>query len=105
VNDYSYEQKDEFTEAMRNQLAEINREIEQLAARIESSSDAVKAEASPKLEALREQAAALGRQIDQAGDATESTWESVKSGTNKAYDSLKDGFQASRQWVSDKIEP
>jgi phage host-nuclease inhibitor protein Gam len=105
VNDYSYEQKDEFTEAMRNQLAEINREIEQLAARIESSSDAVKAETSPKLEALREQAAALGRQIDKAGDATESTWESVKSGTNKAYDSLKDGFQASRQWVSDKIEP
>jgi phage host-nuclease inhibitor protein Gam len=105
VKDYPYEQKDEFTEAMRNQLAEINREIEQLAARIESSSDAVKAEASPKLEALREQAAALGRQIDKAGDATESSWESVKSGTNKAYDSLKDGFQASRQWVSDKIAP
>jgi phage host-nuclease inhibitor protein Gam len=105
VQDYSYEQKDEFTEAMRNQLAEINREIEQLAAKIESSSDAVKAEASPKLEALREQSAALGRQIDKAGDATESTWESVKSGTSKAYDSLKDGFQTSRQWVSDKIAP
>ncbi|HVR35997.1 MAG TPA: hypothetical protein VMS21_09115 [Methylomirabilota bacterium] len=105
VKDYSYEQKDEFTETMRNQLAEINREIEQLAARIENSSDAVKAEASPKLEALREQAAALDRQIEKAGDATESTWESVKSGTSQAYESLKDGFQTSRQWVSDKIAP
>jgi hypothetical protein len=38
-------------------------------------------------------------------NATESTWESVKSGTRKAYEALKEGFQQSRQWVSDKIAP
>jgi hypothetical protein len=31
--------------------------------------------------------------------------EIVKSGTRKAYAALKEGFQQSRQWVSDKIAP
>ncbi len=40
-----------------------------------------------------------------AKNATESTWDSVKSGFQKAYDATKDGFNQSRQWVSDKIAP
>ena len=38
---------------MQSQLAEINRDLDQLSAKIEKSSDAVKAEAKPKFEALR----------------------------------------------------
>jgi hypothetical protein len=38
-------------------------------------------------------------------NATESTWDSVKATSKKAFDSLKAGFQQSRQWVSDKIAP
>jgi len=105
LKDYTFAQKAEFTEKMRSQLAEINKELDQLGARIETSSDAVKAEAKPKLQALREQTAQLNKQLDEARNATESTWDSVKSGTRKAYDSLKEGFQQSRQWVSEKIAP
>ncbi len=73
--------------------------------RNQKSSDAVKAEAQPKLQALRDQTAKMNKQLDEVKNSTESTWESVKSGAGKAYDALKDGFQQSRQWVSDKIAP
>lgn len=105
MKDYAYAQKAEFVEKMQSQLSEINKDLDQLSARIEKSSAAAKAEAKPKFQALREQAARLNQQLDEAKDATESTWGSVKAGTKKAYEGLKDGIQQSRQWVSDKIAP
>jgi chromosome segregation ATPase len=103
--DYTYAQKDEFTEKLKGQLAEINRDLDQLGAKIEASSAAAKAEAQPKLQALRDQAAKLNAQLDEAKNATESTWDSVKAGSKKAYADLKDGFIQVRQWVSEKIAP
>ena len=105
INNYTYAQKAEFSAKMKSQLAEINRDLDQLSARIEGSSDSIKAEAKPKLEALREQTALLNKQLGAVENATESTWDSVKSGTSKAYEAVKEGFQQSRQWVSDKIAP
>ena len=105
MKDYTFAQKAEFTEKMQSQLNDINKDLDQLAAKIEKSSDAVKAEAQPKLQALRDQTAGMNKQLDEVKNATESTWESVQSGARKAYDALKDGFQQSRQWVSDKIAP
>jgi ABC-type transporter Mla subunit MlaD len=105
MKDYTYAQKDDFVKAMQVQLAALNKDLDQLSAKIDSSSDAVKAEAKPKLQALRDQTAQLNKQLDDARNATESTWDSVKSGFSKAYDATKDGFQQARQWVSDKIAP
>lgn len=105
MKDYTYAQKTEFTEKMQGQLVEINNDLNQLAAKIEKSSDAVQAEAKPKLQALRDQKARLDKQLEEVKNATESTWESVKAGSKTAYNDLKDGFNQARQWVSDKIAP
>jgi ElaB/YqjD/DUF883 family membrane-anchored ribosome-binding protein len=105
MKDYTFAQKDEFVKQMQIQLDALNKDLDQLAAKIESSSDAVKAEAKPKLQALRDQAAQLNKQLDEARNATESTWDSVKAGFQKAYEATKDGFNQARQWVSDKIAP
>jgi DNA anti-recombination protein RmuC len=105
MKDYTFAQKAEFTEEMRSQLAAINKDLDQLAAKVEKSNDAAKAEAKPKLQALREKADQMNKQLDEARNATESTWESVKTTSKKAYNDLKDGFNQSRQWVSDKIAP
>ncbi len=105
MKDYTFAQKAEFVAAMQVQLDALNKDLDQLSAKIESSSDAVKAEAKPKLQALRDQAAQLNKQLDDAKNATESTWDSVKAGFQKAYDATKDGFNQARQWVSDKIAP
>src|SRR5689334_412852 len=105
MKDYTYAQKAEFVETMQTQLTALNRDLDQLTAKVEGSSDAVKAEAKPKLQALRDQTAQLNKQLDEVKNATESTWDSVKNGFKKAYESSKDGFQQARQWVSDKIAP
>jgi chromosome segregation ATPase len=105
MKDYTFAQKAEFVKAMQVQLDALNKDLDQLSAKIDSSSDAVKAEAKPKLQALRDQTAQLNKQLDEAKNATESTWDSVKAGFSKAYDATKDGFNQARQWVSDKIAP
>jgi len=105
MKDYSYAQKTQFVEKMQGQLAALNRDLDQLAARIEKSTDAVKAEAKTKLKALRDQTEQLNKRLDEVKNATESTWDTVKNGFKKAYDSSKDGFQQAQQWVSDKIAP
>jgi predicted nucleic acid-binding Zn-ribbon protein len=105
MKDYTYAQKDEFVKTMQGQLDALNKDLDQLSAKIDSSSDAVKAEAKPKLQALRDQTAQLNKQLDDVKNATESTWDSVKAGFSKAYDATEDGFNQARQWVSDKIAP
>jgi chromosome segregation ATPase len=105
MKDFAYAQKSEFVAKMQGQLDEINRELDQLAAKIEKSSDAAKAEAKPKLQVLRDQTAKLTKQLDEVQNASESTWDDVKAGFKQGYSELKDGFQQARQWVSDKIAP
>ena len=105
MKDYTFAQKAEFVKTMQGQLDALNKDLDQLSAKIDSSSDAVKAEAKPKLQALRDQATQLNQQLADAQNATESTWDSVKAGFQKAYEATKDGFQQTRQWVSDKIAP
>ena len=105
MKDYTFAQKAEFTEKMEGQLKALNHDLDQLGARIEKSTDTVKAEAKPKFQALRDQTAGLSKQLEEVKNATESTWDSVKSGFKKAYESSKDGFQQARVWVSDKIAP
>ena len=105
MKDFTFAQKAEFVKQMQGQLDALNKDLDQLSAKIDKSSDAVKAEAKPKLQALRDQAAQLNKQLDDAKNATESTWDSVKAGFQKAYEATKDGFNQARQWVSDKIAP
>ena len=105
MKNYSFAQKTEFVTKMQGQLEALNKDLDQLSAKIESSSDTVKADAKPKLQVLRDQTAQLTKQLDNVRNATESTWDSVKADSQKALDSVKDGFQQARQWVSDKIAP
>lgn len=102
---YTYEQKAEFVASMENKLAELDHNLDELSASINNSSTAVKAEATPRLLALRAQHKQLKEQLDSVSNATPSTWDSVKRSTGNAYDELKEGFQKSRQWLSEKIAP
>ena len=105
MKDYTYAQKSAFVANMQVQLAALDRDLDQLAAKVEASSDSIRAEAKPKLQALRDQTAQLNKQLDEVKNATESTWDSVRSGFKTAYVSSKDGFNQARQWVSEKAAP
>ena len=105
MKDYTFAQKAAFVTAMQGQLTALNQDLDKLSAKVDTSSDAIKAEAKPKLQALRDQAAKLNQQLADASNATESTWDSVKADSKKAYDALEKSFTDARQWVSDKIAP
>lgn len=105
MKDYTYAQKAEFTAHMERQLAEINKDLDQLTAKVEKSNAAAKAEAQPKLQVLRDQTARLNQQLDDVRNATESTWSEVKTGFKKGVNEVKEGFNHARQWMSDKIAP
>ena len=93
MKDYTFAQKDEFVKAMQVQLDALNKDLDQLSAKIDSSSDAVKAEAKPKLQALRDQAAQLNKQLGEAKNATESSWDSVKAGCSEGLRRDEGRFQ------------
>jgi predicted nucleic acid-binding Zn-ribbon protein len=105
MKNYTYAEKADFVKAMQADLTALNLDLDKLSAKIDRSSDAVKADAKPKLQALRDQSAKLSDQLAAAQNATESTWDSVKDGTKKAYTSLQTSFTEARQWVSDKVAP
>jgi paraquat-inducible protein B len=105
IKNYTFAQKDDFVKYMQGQLTTLNQDLDTLSAKIDSSSDAIKAEAKPKLRALRDQAAKLNQQLAADSNATASTWDSVKAETKKAYDATAAGCMDARQWLSDKIKP
>jgi phage host-nuclease inhibitor protein Gam len=105
LKDYTFAQRDEFVKSMQAQMTVLNQDLDKLSAKIASSSDAIKAEAAPKLQALRDQVAKLNTQLATAQTATETNWDSVKAGTKTAYESAEKDFNDARQWVSDKIAP
>src|ERR1700743_3420709 len=71
MKDYTFAQKAEFVTTMQAQLDALNKDLETLSAKIDNSSDTVKADAKPKLQALREQTSGLNKQLDNVRNATE----------------------------------
>ena len=103
AKDYAYAQKSEFAEKMKSEIAGLNTQMDQLAAKVETSSAATKEEAKAKLQALREKTAGLNKKLDGVKEATEATWEDTKSGVKQGYEELRDSFNQARAWFSDKI--
>lgn len=105
IENYTYDQKAQFVQTMEIRLAEINQELNEISAKLERSSEETRAEAQPKLRALRDQSATLSRQLEEVKNASESKWEDVKIRSQETFESLEEGFQESRQWLSEKIAP
>jgi hypothetical protein len=103
--DYTFAQKAEFTAMMQTHLADLNRSMDEFAAIMARSSDAIKDEAGPRLATLRLQAKQLEKQLGTVTSATSSTWNVIKTDSEKAYSALKDGVTQSREWISTKITP
>ena len=105
LRDYAYAQKTEFVDKMKQELVDIQAELDGLTAKIERSSGAAKAEAKKKLEVVREKLTQAKQRLDRAESATESDWDDIKRGFRASYGDLKVSFNETRQWLSDKIAP
>lgn len=105
IRDYAYAEKTEFVDGMMKFLVSTQEEMDRLSARVERAGGAVKTEAKAKLDSLRVKWTAANKQLDRAKTATASDWEDVKNGFKQSYADLKDSFDGTRQWLSDKIAP
>jgi ElaB/YqjD/DUF883 family membrane-anchored ribosome-binding protein len=103
MKNYTFTEKDAFVAKMQTELDSLNQELAALSAKIANASDAVKADAQPKLDALRVKIAELGPELDKAKNSTESTWDEVKGGTQKAFDSTTDAFKEAGLWLDNKL--
>jgi acyl-CoA reductase-like NAD-dependent aldehyde dehydrogenase len=105
MRNYAYAERAEFVVKMKKELVSIQDELDQLGAKVESAGGSAKADARVKLAAVREKWAQAKKQVDRAETATASDWDDVKSGFKQSYVDLKDSFDKTRQWLSDKIAP
>jgi outer membrane murein-binding lipoprotein Lpp len=105
IKDYTFSEKEEFVRSERKLLTELNRDLDELAAKVDKASAEVKAEAQPRIETLRGQTARLNKQLDDAASATESSWEKFKVEVRKTHTESKVEFDKARQWLSDKVAP
>jgi exonuclease VII large subunit len=105
MQDYTRAQKTKLVAETQKELAEIQTELDRLAAEVDRSKGETKADAEIKLDEVRGKWAGVKTQLEQAETATEAAWNDAKRGLQKSRDELKESFENSRQWLSDKIEP
>lgn len=105
VQEYTYAQRAEFIRETKAELAKIEQEMDRLSAKAENSRGKAAREAKDRVAAVREKSVHVRRQLERAESATEATWDDAKAGVKGAYGSLKDSFEDTRQWLSDKIAP
>lgn len=98
-------QKAEFVSRLRQELAELNKQIDQFAERAAQASEPIKAESEVKAQELRTKVIRLGEQLDQVPATAESAWEEAKVALAKAYDETKNSINNAREWLADKIRP
>jgi len=105
IDEYIFAKKVDFVANMKNELDAIQKEMDQLALKIDRADIKVKADAATRLEALRVKWAETKMQLNLAETAREEGWNDVKAGFRKSHADLVSSFEATRQWLSDKIEP
>jgi hypothetical protein len=86
VSDFSFDQRREFEESVRQQLAGIDSEIEELAAQAKSQGGAVSDRALARIRAARQ---AVNRDLSRLSAATAANWDQVRGGVTRSVESLE----------------
>lgn len=91
--DLSFDQRQQFTETVRQQLAGIDAEIEQLASQAKSAGGAVSDRA---LARIRESRQAVSRDLKRVEAATSDTWEQVRNRVSRSVENLEETIGAAQ---------
>jgi hypothetical protein len=93
VQDFGFDQRQQFAQSIRQQLTGIDQQINDLAAQAKSRGGAVSDRALANIRASRRTVDQNLRQIDAA---TAANWEKVKQGVNKAVDNLTEAIEVAQ---------
>jgi small-conductance mechanosensitive channel len=90
ARDFAFEQSQEFGQSIRQQLAQLDQEIEQLASQAKSRGGAVSDRALANIRASRR---AVDRSLTRINAATAANWEQVKQGVNQSVENLNESIE------------
>lgn len=90
ARDFSFDERQGFAASIRQQLAELDSRIEQLAAETKSKGGAVSDRA---LARIRESRKVVNRNLTRIDKATAETWDDVKVRVNRSVEDLAEGVE------------
>ena len=91
--DFSFDQRQQFTESIRQQLATADQQIKELSDQVKSKGGAVSDRALANIRATRK---SVDRNLKRADAATAANWDQVKSGVNQSVDRLTQSIEAAQ---------
>jgi len=91
--DFGFDQRQQFITSIRQQLGDLDRQIQDLAAQAKSRGGAVSDRALTRIRASRR---AVDNSLSRANAATAANWEQLKRGVNQAVDNLSESIEAAQ---------
>jgi hypothetical protein len=93
TGDFTFDRRQEFSQSVQQQLAEIDQEIAGLAAQVKSKGGAVSDRAVANIRASRR---SLDRTLGRVDAATADNWEQIREGVNQAVENLNESIDAAQ---------
>ena len=90
ARDFAFEERQDFAASIRQQLAELDNQIEELAAQAKSRGGAV---SDRRLANVRSARQAVNRQLSRVDNATASQWEDIKTAVNSAVENVAEAVE------------
>ena len=90
---YTQEQMQAFREQTEARLAEYEKDIDQLQAKVEKLEGDAKARAEQQLTALRQKRDAVSEKMKELGSSSAGAWEQIKSGIEAALEDLGNTYK------------
>ena len=91
--DFSFDQRQVFAQSIREQLRDVDRQIEELSAQAKSRGGAVSDRALANIRASRR---AVDRSLSRVETASAANWDQIKQGINQTLDNLSESIQAAQ---------
>ncbi len=91
--DFSFDERQPFTESIRQQLATADQQITELADQVKSKGGAVSDRAVANIRATRR---AADRELRRVEAATAANWDQVKTAVNRSVDRLSESIEAAQ---------
>jgi hypothetical protein len=91
--DFSFDQRQQFTESIRQQLATADQQIADLAEQVKSKGGAVSDRALAGIRAARK---AVDRNLKRVDASTATNWEGVKRGVSQSVERLNESIEAAQ---------
>ena len=91
--DFSFDQRQLFAGSIRQQLSDIDRQIQDLASQAKSKGGAVSDRALANIRTSRR---AVDRSLARVDAATTANWEQIKDGVNRSVESLSEAIEVAQ---------